>query len=260
MIIQRPGQKILTIGNPGLQIISPRGGAAWTPANISGCFLWLDFSDPNTLFTDAGITKVSNNGDAIYQANDKSGNSNHAIQSTEANRPLYMTNIQNSLSASLFDGSNDYLHIPYDASVQNAVNNIFLVCNETSGNRFAHHLHITATNFRWHFGWYNYDAKIQSWINGVSTIGSLLADRSTLRIYFYDTKDNDVYANGTNVLSGTGADITYAANWGIRIGANASGGEAMGGNILEIICYNNQIGPDNKTLVSDYLNAKWNIY
>lgn len=260
MRILRPGQKILTIGNPGLQVISPRGGAAWTPASISGCYLWLDFSDSNTLFTDAGSTNVSSDGDAIYQANDKSGSGNHAIQSTAANRPLYKTNIQNSLSASLFDGSNDYLHIPYSVSVQNAVNNIFLVCNETSGNRFAHHLHITATNFRWHLGWYNYNAQVQSWINGASTISSYLADRSTLRIYFYDTKDNDVYANDTRILNGSGADITYADNWGIRIGASSAGNETMGGNILEIIGYNNQIGSENISLVRTYLNDKWNVY
>lgn len=38
MIIQRPSQKILTIGNPGLQVISPRGGAAipwWLSGGIS---------------------------------------------------------------------------------------------------------------------------------------------------------------------------------------------------------------------------------
>ena len=74
-----------------------------TPLNISGLQGWYDFSDATTLYTDAGSTLVSSDGDLIYQANDKSGNGNNAVQATEANRPVYKVNIQNGLSIARLD-------------------------------------------------------------------------------------------------------------------------------------------------------------
>lgn len=78
------------------------------PTSIAGLQLWLDFSDATTLFADAGTTPVSSDGDAIYQANDKSGNSRHATQSSINSRPLYKTGIHNGLSVAKMDGVNDY--------------------------------------------------------------------------------------------------------------------------------------------------------
>jgi hypothetical protein len=87
-------------------------GAAFSPTDIAGLKLWLDFSDASTLFTDAGSTPVSSDGDAIYQANDKSGRGNHAVQANIDCRPFYKTAVLNSLSVGDFDGSNDVLIVP----------------------------------------------------------------------------------------------------------------------------------------------------
>ena len=79
----------------------------WTPTNIASLKLWLDFSDSTTLYVDAGSTNVSSDGDQIYQANDKSGNSANFTQTTQQDRMTYKTSIQNSLSAALLDGNGD---------------------------------------------------------------------------------------------------------------------------------------------------------
>ena len=47
--------------------------STFVPTDISGLSIWFDFSDTDKLYTDAGSTKVSSDGDKIYQANDKSG-------------------------------------------------------------------------------------------------------------------------------------------------------------------------------------------
>ena len=95
----------------GYHVVNRSGGAPapFVPTDIAGIKLWIDFSDADTLFTDAGSTKVSSDGDAIYRANDKSGNDYHYSQTTSGNRPLYKTAIQNSLSIGRFDGADDYL-------------------------------------------------------------------------------------------------------------------------------------------------------
>jgi hypothetical protein len=73
--------------------------AAFSPADLDDLELWYDFSDPSTLFTDAGLTPVSSDGDKVYQVNDKSGNGLNAVQTDSDERSLYKVNIQNSLSA-----------------------------------------------------------------------------------------------------------------------------------------------------------------
>jgi hypothetical protein len=75
----------------------------WTPAQIASTTLWVwqDYSDL------ASLTLVSG---AISQVNDKSGNGNHYIQSTAANRPLSQSNIQNSKSAAYFGNTGSVRH------------------------------------------------------------------------------------------------------------------------------------------------------
>lgn len=74
--------------------------ATWSPLDLSPS-LWWDCSDATQMFTDAGTTPVSSDGQGIYRLGDKSGNSRYVEQETEANRPLYKVNIQNELSAAL---------------------------------------------------------------------------------------------------------------------------------------------------------------
>ncbi len=59
----------------------------------------FDTSDAATLFTDAGITPVTSDEDRIYQMNDKSGNNDHATQTTLGRRPYYKIAIINGLDS-----------------------------------------------------------------------------------------------------------------------------------------------------------------
>jgi len=74
----------------------------YSPAQISGLALWLDASDATTI--NAG--SPSDN-DAVSTWADKSGNSYNATQATSLFRPVYKTNIQNSLAVVRFDGTSD---------------------------------------------------------------------------------------------------------------------------------------------------------
>jgi hypothetical protein len=75
----------------------------WTPAQLSSSdmSLWLDGSDAATLFDAvSGGSAVAENG-AIARWQDKSGNSNHATQSTSGFRPLRVS------GGVRFDGTDD---------------------------------------------------------------------------------------------------------------------------------------------------------
>ncbi len=85
----------------------------YTTLPVSGAALWLDASQQSSLFTDAGATYVSTDGQAVYQWNDLSGNSRTALQTTLANRPLYRSpaNGHNGLSTTSYDGTNDFFSV-----------------------------------------------------------------------------------------------------------------------------------------------------
>ena len=85
----------------------------YTTLPVSGAALWLDASQQNTIFSDAGTTPVTTSGQSIYQWNDLSGNNRHAVQATSGNRPTWVppASGQNGLGAVSFNGSSQWLDI-----------------------------------------------------------------------------------------------------------------------------------------------------
>jgi hypothetical protein len=78
------------------------GEAAFDPLTLSP-YVWLQFNDISTLFTDsAGTTPVTSDGDKIGKVNDKSGNNRHFTQATNGERPSYQTNMINGLAVAEF--------------------------------------------------------------------------------------------------------------------------------------------------------------
>ena len=96
------------------------------PASLSGLKLWLDSSDSTTIFSDTALTSISTS--TVGGWKDKSGNNNHAIQSTSANKPTVTS------SGIQFDGSNDGFNLTNDISEANL--NIFFVL-QGYGHAFA---------------------------------------------------------------------------------------------------------------------------
>jgi hypothetical protein len=79
--------------------------AAFDPLTLSP-YVWLQFNDISTLFTDsAGMTPVTADGDKIGKASDKSGNARHFTQADNDRRASYETNVINGLAAGEFGHS-----------------------------------------------------------------------------------------------------------------------------------------------------------
>jgi hypothetical protein len=245
------------------------------PTNIAGLQLWIDFSDASTLFTDAGTTPVSSDGDAIYQANDKSGNSRHLTQVTLANRPLYKTFIKNGLSISRFDGINDYL-LRSDALgfTGNPDINIYIVCNPTTADGNSRMVSLgdngasnagkivsiaSDASFRYNNGYYLFGDvtmtggfSISSWYNPASGTygdGELIFNNSVETATGSSNPTNTVTLENDSTLVGG-----YYSN-------SPTPEEILNyylGDIAEIIIYDTDQS-ENASLWS-YLNKKWAIY
>jgi hypothetical protein len=78
--------------------------SSFSPGSLAGLKLWIE-ADPTKLYTDAGTTLVSADGQAVYQANDKSGNGNNLTNNVSGERPLYRTGGGKPYLE--FDGTND---------------------------------------------------------------------------------------------------------------------------------------------------------
>ena len=66
----------------------------FAPTELTNVSLWLDASDSST---------ITHNSNSISQWSDKSGNGNHAIQSTSTKQPTLVAN------KVVFDGTDDHI-------------------------------------------------------------------------------------------------------------------------------------------------------
>jgi hypothetical protein len=241
------------------------GAAPWTPASISGLKLWIDFSDADTLFTDAGSTKVTADGDAIYQANDKSGNGHHAVQATVDKRPSHKVNVLNSLSVALFDGI-DFMKcagLQLSTTVTGifAIRNITLsafamiVSNRTSDTPIQYQIYLKngypGTFLRDNLG-HNLAAEMGAPYQYDNTNVLVGCVRDTTSAY--------IYANGVLRKSGSNIDITGVTATDTYIGAVYNGASTFAGYMYELIAYDRVLADVERELVETYLNDKWNIY
>lgn len=112
-----PGPKgTITLPGPGGLIggvIPRRGGSpAFSPTQVAGLSLWLDASDPSTLFQNSTLaTPASADGDPVGGWKDKSGNARNALQATAGIRPALKTGIQNGKPVVRFNGTDTYLGV-----------------------------------------------------------------------------------------------------------------------------------------------------
>lgn len=250
------------------------GGAEFSPTDIAGLQLWIDFSDPTTLFTDAGTTPVASDGDLIYQANDKSGNAFHLAQTTEDNRPVYKANIKNSLSVSRY--SNDYigrnavftssagLVIYVFASSNVGTSGQTIIAKSKSDPKFIKLMTAPATNKRIRLNMYGYGSEIAlDSTTSESTnwsMAEVASNASVIRMAVNGTSDTVIDASGSN--SGqwwddaTTGTHTYIGGdyWSSTVQ------QAFVGDLGEILVYSADPGAEDMALLRNYLNTKWAIY
>lgn len=76
--------------------LGPGGGSApFKPSGMTGLVRWFD--PTVNIYTDLGSTACTTDGDLVEQWNDQSSNAANATQTSSGSRPVYRTNVQNSL-------------------------------------------------------------------------------------------------------------------------------------------------------------------
>jgi hypothetical protein len=216
--------------------------------------LWWDFSDADTLYKDAGITKVSADGDFIYQINDKSGKGNNGSQVSSSYQPIYKTNIQNGKSVGRFD--NDYLSF---SNRLTTIRTAYFVFSDTENGvtGLKRFLLGDSSTYHWHR---SQDANYSKrpYFDAVYNYASPnLRNGAVYRnnISVSPTADYPLSTIHLTTVVATG-DVAANSFQKDRRSANSN----WIGDLAELILYSTSHDDNTRTTIQNFLNQKWNLY
>lgn len=229
-------------------------------ATGSTCILWLDASDPSTLYSDAaGTTLASVNGTVGYWR-DKSSSGFNCTQTTLAYRPTYVAAAKNSRSILSFNGLTNFLNMPQFTAVPLTIffvaqgtvflQNTFFLSLGSAGDSIMMRM-LNSPQF------YGVDGNEVNKSYSIATtnadtnwhLWTLTVSSTTLTFYFDGT------LVGTSSWS-NGSGYTFATNtiasWNQQVGSKATTLR-----IPEILFYSAVLGTTQQQQVESYLNEKW---
>jgi hypothetical protein len=245
------------------------------PTQVPGLQLWLDASDASTLYdATTGGSLVAADG-AVARWQDKSGNSRHATQATAGARPLRRAAQLNGLDGLEFDGSDDTLRCDALAAFFDGINDEFTILAVAKTDATGSTQDVLAAansasddeNVRavWNNGSQKVVLAREEGSPGVtkSAVGATsIGTAAKVAAWVFDGTNGQVFLNGVPDVSAT--NISHAS--GITANQVAIGSLPrlnpavfFNGLIFEIVVYDASLAAEDRSLVEEYLLAKWGI-
>jgi len=242
------------------------GGAAFSPANISGLQLWLD-ATVGLYDATTGGSEVTTDGSAVARWEDQSGNGYDVTQGTAASQPVLKTSQQNGLNVIRFDGTSDHLFGATNFTITGSSNrSVFAVTKRTDNvTRYIVSWGINSTG-RFSGFTTEYYLRFQGTTKGYTnqgsdgswTVWSVIGGGSTLNDYDAYFDGGTVAApnaeNNTSASLDTGASAIYVGKPSF-LNLNY-----LSSDLAEILIYDSALSTSDREAVRDYLNAKWAVY
>ena len=265
--------------DPAVYLRRNTGVIPFSPFDVAGLELWLDASDPSTLFSaTSGGSLVAYDG-VVARWEDKSGNGYHATQSTENKRPLRKTGVHSLNDTLRFDGSNDGFVLSGGADIFKNIgsktvfiieklNNtsvafmdVFKASTTTTTGRFS--MSYRANGGAIYSGGRRLDADSFQGINSKLTqntanfiIHECVVDYQGGTIKQFINGDNQGQSLSFQTAGSTSDTASATVQIGGALDANAN---YFNGEISEIVIYNNVLSDSQRVTVQDYLANKWDI-
>ena len=226
----------------------------YTTLPVSGAALWLDASQQNTIFTDAGTTPVTTSGQSIYQWNDLSGNNRHAVQATSGNRPTWVppASGQNGLGAVRCSTSLE-TRIVY-SSVSSSDKTIFIVHKGVASSLTDTRLFTVNADYK---------VSIGSTSTTLSFVRELIAwTNSGFSKVYNPTLFNLTYTN-TPTFSAVLSKSETSGSTAIQTIASAGGGSgypdylSQSGDYYEVVLFTRTLTTTEISAMNNYLRSKW---
>jgi len=240
-----------------------------SPTTLANIKFWYDMGDINTVFSDAGVTKLTGTG-SCYQINDLSDNKHHLSNSASGQRPTW--NADGYLD---FDGAGDHLSTndgdnsgdaqsDRGTAFSSCAMTIFMVLDADdwdgsddsdadTGDDDDYILGGQANNHNW----VRFDSKDRWSLKGCTTSGSaetltlnhnhnfLIANNKIIAAVRVDTSGNAFIYKGETApaLGATFSNTSRVFHWGTLASAGAVGGvSTYNGKIYEVIGYEEDKG------------------
>ena len=237
-----------------------RSRREFSPQDIGGLQLQLDFSDPLTLFTDsAKTTLVSSDGDVIGAVADKSGDGNDATQATTAEKPLYKTGIQNGLSVGRFDGTDDWLDLA-GMTVSAGSFTFFYVVNPANIGGTNKYFFDTETG-RFILGHFTSGAGKTGWNDDAwQDIADAIVGTQILTFHFNSGGNGEMYRDGVSLGSDTYTAKAVGDGVGIMSKFDGAVTFCLEADLMEVLVYDSALSIAHRQNVEAYLNNKWAVY
>lgn len=231
--------------NPGLLAV-----ALWTPSELTGLQLWLDADDATTITESSG---------SVSQWDDKSGNGNHATQSTASAQPTYGTRFINGKNTLDFAGD-DFLESGFAPALDRTIA-IVSAYDSTSGTKISVGARQT-TDERSYIGLNSGDARFAAGDAGNIDGNAITANTPFVQVGYHNSSFELVhYLNGTRDINTTfGGSIGSGQNYYIG-GLNSAGvlnaATSFDGRVCEVVILDSDIDDSNRQKLEGYLAHKW---
>jgi hypothetical protein len=225
---------------------------------LTNLLLWLKAD--SEAYSDSGTT-LCNDADLVHTWKDQSGNSNDAVQTTADNRPEYKTNIRNAKPVVRFNGTDMHLLVTaMDAGDDCSFFMVIIPSSTTPVGLFDTTAGTTPPIRNYPGGvWESYDGAPSVTMELPSTDAVLLefvhnADSNMKKTLFY-------YKNGSYISDAATGNDAIPTAWGDpRIGSINDGSAGWyGGDLAELLVYNETISDVNRETVEIYLKGKYGI-
>ena len=235
--------------------VSGLGGLSATPGSLNGAgggsiqlggaLIWLAADKITGLADGEALTTWINTGTGA-----------NFTQAVAGNKPTYQTLEIGTLPIVRFDGNNDLLSAAAVMSLTQPCM-IYWVAKRT-GNTSAYNVGVTQTTETIAFG---FNAGVNTWYtySNPALVTQAASDNAFhLMICHYNAGSSTMYMDsltGAAKVLDSG-DIT---NGTFHVGATSGAAAALAGDIAEILVFSSAHTAAERTLVSNYLAAKWGI-
>lgn len=240
----------------------------FAPDVITGLQLWLDASDASTLYdaTTGGSLVASGGGVARWE--DKSGNDNHATQSSSSDRPNRTTAQINSLDVLTFDGTSNFLQGSSTPTAGNSRTVCLVGKSDTTAGGEAVQLGIyngaSLRGFLLRQRYIGSDHYVGGDVLSSNLIiaGTQPSITSTFCACIVQASTSSFsYFHNSTSLAVTGSLENFNANPGYLIGKARSSSDVgfWPGKLCEVLVYDSALSDTDREAVENYLLAKWGI-